>query len=186
MRKIFCIISFLISSSITLFAQDTARVVDRVNMNDHSSRLGQVTADKKGDFLLMNINGKASDTISYINVASVEYRIDNPMYDTVMKIDTFTSHYVTNNTAPIRCFYSIHQTRRRNIGIGFTVAGVGLLGVGVALIALTPRTPNTSFLSSITPGTVAGMLMSLGGIGMTIPGALILGKCGHKHRKANN
>ncbi len=77
--------------------------------------------------------------------------------------------------------------RKRNTGIGLTVAGIGMLTTGAILYATAPkRTYYTSYGQSQTYTTVAGVigvLMIPASIGLTIPGAVLWGKYARKIRK---
>jgi hypothetical protein len=191
------ILSFLLTS-LYICAQDTAHIVDRVSTTDSKNTIGQITMDKKGDFLLIDVYGKGVDTINYSRITTVEYRIDNPRYDSnTLHIDTFTAlknHAdipatlnvnLANDTAifAMRCVSAPYYPERRRAGIGFTVGGIVMMGAGAALIALAPRESNTNFTKSISPGTAAGFILAAAGISMTIPGALIWSRYPHGYRR---
>ena len=74
--------------------------------------------------------------------------------------------------------------RKRNTGIGLTIAGAGMLATGIALYATAPRrTVYTGYGQTQQYTTVAGVigvLMIPASIGLTIPGAVLWGKYARK------
>ncbi|MCW3126551.1 MAG: hypothetical protein JWO03_2209 [Bacteroidetes bacterium] len=78
--------------------------------------------------------------------------------------------------------------RKRNTGMGMTIAGLSLFTVGTILIATAPWQPHYSPYGSVsystTPAGIVGVLMIPVSIGVTIPGAVIWGRYAAKIRKA--
>ena len=85
-------------------------------------------------------------------------------------------YHTVDETPKIKAIPGIRQ---RNVGIGLTSAGLGLLGVGAILMA-TSNWQKIQTSAGTTYGTrdvrgALGMLMCVPGIGLTIPGGIIWG-----------
>jgi hypothetical protein len=93
-------------------------------------------------------------------------------------------NYIADETPKIK---AIPGMRQRNVGIGLTSAGLGLLGVGAILMA-TSNWQKIQTSAGTTYGTrdirgALGMLLCVPGIGLTIPGGIIWGLGGKKIKK---
>lgn len=80
--------------------------------------------------------------------------------------------------------------RKKNTGIGLTVAGVGMLATGIALYATAPKTTGYNQYGQTTQYTtvsgVIGVLMIPASLGLTIPGAVLWGRYARKIHKAQS
>jgi hypothetical protein len=200
MKTILYIFLFLTISAVRLSAQDTARVIDRVFTADHKIYLGQITDDRKGDSLVIQVYGSGAYTIDYQMITKIQYRVDNPSYveqekptetQTVMKrirADTTTADLVAFNGYRATPRVTDKLVRKRNIGIGLTIAGATMIGIGAAIYAVTPKSSANGsggvLFATPSPGSVAGILMIVLGGGITIPGVAIWGSYAHRLRKA--
>ncbi|MBS1622516.1 MAG: hypothetical protein JST83_00680 [Bacteroidetes bacterium] len=77
--------------------------------------------------------------------------------------------------------------RKKNTGIGLTVAGIGVLATGIALYATAPKQTRYNQYGQAgqytTVAGVIGVLMIPASLGLTIPGAVLWGKYARKiHR----
>jgi len=187
-------------SSLALSAQDTARTIDRVFTTD-GVYIGQITTDQKGDYLVIDVPDKASYTISYSNITKIQYNVDNPKYVTSHRSDPAEGSEPTRkpkqiNSDDLLAFNGYRASggvtdkliKKRNMGIGLTIGGGCLIGLGAVVFAVTPRyivsNQNGYLVSSVSPGAIIGVLMMAGGIGISIPGAAIWGSSVHKIHKA--
>lgn len=195
--------ALLILCSLSVAAQDTARVIDRVFTKDNKIYVGQITDDVKGDHLKVEVYQSGTYTISYDNITKIQYRVDNPNY--VEKEETPATptpgmlrkeHYQGANDADLVAFNGYHASpkvtdklvKKRNIGIGLFVGGISMMGIGATLLAVTPKQSTTTMgglqVTTISPATVVGVILLGGGIGITIPGAAIWGNYSARLRKA--
>jgi hypothetical protein len=184
----------IIICGVRLSAQDTASVIDRVFTTDHKVYTGQITEDKKGDYLIIDVYNVASYTINYDKIMKIQYRQDNPLYKSPEV--TQSRHRDKDSSSDLVAFNgyraSSHVTdrlvRKRNLGIGLTVGGLCLAGAGAALYAVIPKQSISNsggyLVTSPSPGAVAGILMIAGGLGITIPGAIIWAHSAHRLRLA--
>lgn len=78
--------------------------------------------------------------------------------------------------------------RKKNLGIGLTVAGVGMMATGIALYATAPKQTRYNQYGQATQYTtvagVIGALMIPASLGLTIPGAVLWGRYAGKIRRA--
>jgi len=199
--KFFGLLLFILCT-LTLAAQDTARVIDRVFTKDSKVYIGQITEDVKGDYLIIDVYQTASYTISYDNITKIQYREANPNYSertrvapqdpTVLRKE----HYKDNNDVDLVAFNGYRASprvtdklvKKRNIGIGLFVGGLSMIGIGTALLVATPKLSTTTSgglqVTAPSPGTVIGLVMIAAGVGITIPGAAIWGSYSAKLRRA--
>ena len=200
MKTTLVIFSYILLCCSRLSAQDTARLVDRVFTSDDKVYVGQITDDKKGDYLSINVYQTGTYIIEYKTITKIQYGVDNPRY---------VAHGAAKEPKGMRAVYQDTSSgldlvafngyraaprvtdkliKKRNIGIGLTIAGVCMVGVGAAIYATTPRQSNTSSggYQLVTPsaGSIAGVLMMIVGTGITIPGVALWGSFAHKIHKA--
>lgn len=78
--------------------------------------------------------------------------------------------------------------RKRNTGLGLTVAGVGMLAAGIAMYATAPKQTGYNQYGQATTYTtipgVIGVLIIPASLGLTIPGAVLWGKYARKIRRS--
>jgi|GEM_PF-3783615 len=196
MRHLF-ILAFLIAC-IRISAQDSTHVVDRVSTRDNKVLIGQITMDKKGDFLLIDVAGRGIDSINYSHITSVEYRVEDlPNDSSAAPIDTATVRAIVPSVVkktpdtivtlvqppPLKSYsFDPLYAQWHRAGVALTLMGVGLMGGGAALLA-TMRDPGSNFARTISPAAAAGFIFATGGIAMTIPGALIWSRYPHRHSR---
>ena len=193
---------FLTICCTRMSAQDTARVVDRVFTADNKVYVGQITDDRKGDSLTIEVYHSGTYVIDYKLITKIQYRLDNPNYvepkepeePKAMRI----AHKDTGSELDLVAFNGYKAAprvtdkliKKRNIGIGLTIAGVCMVGVGAAIFATTPRQSSSSSggYQLVTPsaGSIAGVLMMIAGAGITIPGVALWGSFSHKIHKAEH
>lgn len=185
----------LLACCLTASAQDTIKLKDRVITTSGKVYEGQITDDQKGDYLIITTASGANRTIAYKDIAKIQYRInDTGKDDSESNSDEEILKKKDDNGLVTFDGYraSSHVTdklvKKRNLGIGLTVAGMGLIAAGIALaVATSSQTQPNGYggtMSSPGIGTLAGIVMVIGGVGITIPGATLWGKYGSKIRKA--
>jgi hypothetical protein len=187
----------IISCCISLSAQDTARLVDRVITNYEEIYIGHITEDVKGDYLVIDVGDKGSYTIPYSNVTKVQYGIENPRYTSARRRDAADPGSAKQKSTDDLIAFNGYRAsprvtdkliKKRNVGIGLTIAGISMVGVGAVLYTALPRqtVTNSGGQLYLTPsaGSIAGVLMMLAGTGITIHGAIIWGRNAHKIHKA--
>ncbi len=201
------IFSLLLSSCIGLSAQDTARVVDRVFTADNKIYVGQISDDKKGDSLIITVYHSGIYSINYNQIKRIQYRVDNPNYvekpeKPVVRPENPDKHaerVVVKSDQPYEDLVAFNGYRatprvtdklvkKRNIGIGLTVGGVCLVGLGAVVFSVSPKQSTASsggvLFSTPSPGSIVGILMIAAGVGITIPGVAIWGSYAHRLHKA--
>jgi hypothetical protein len=194
MKTKLLLFSFSFACCVSLSAQDTARLVDRVITNYDQVYTGHITDDVKGDYLVIDVGDKGSYTLSYTNITKVQYGIENPRYARAKHLDPAApkakkdDDLIAFNGYRASPQVTDKLIKKRNVGIGLAVAGMTLVGVGAVMYAAIPKQSITNsggyqYLSP-SPGSIAGVLMIIGGIGITIPGAIIWGRNAHKIHKA--
>lgn len=179
-------------------AQDKGPTIDRVITTKGKVYEGHITEDHKGDYLVIYAEGRKGRTIDYSQIARVQYAVapkpereapeeestdssairkESPAHGLV----TFDGYRADSRVSP-------KMVKMRNIGIGLTIGGVVLLTAGAVVVAKAPmdNQPNgyggTTTLPSL--GTIAGAVMIVAGVGLSIPGAALWGSNAAKMKKA--
>jgi hypothetical protein len=180
----------IISCCISLSAQDTARLVDRVITNYEEIYIGHITEDVKGDYLVIDVGDKGSYTIPYSNVTKVQYGIENPRYTSARRRDAADPGSAKQKSTDDLIAFNGYRAsprvtdkliKKRNVGIGLTIAGAVLY---TALPRQTVTNSGGQLYLTPSAGSIAGVLMMLAGTGITIHGAIIWGRNAHKIHKA--
>lgn len=196
MKTRLLLFSFLLAC-ISLSAQDTARLVDRVITNYDEVYVGHITEDVKGDYLVIDVGDRGSYTLSYTNITKIQYSIENPRY-TRARHQAFDKDTTSKQTDGLIAFNGYRASpqvtdkliKKRNVGIGLAVAGVSMVGIGAVLYTALPKQSITTSggLQYLTPSpsSIAGVLMMLAGVGITIPGAIIWGRNAAKIHRAEH
>jgi hypothetical protein len=200
MKTTLVIFSFILIFCARLPAQDTARLVDRVFTSDDKVYTGQIIEDKKGDYLSIDVYQTGTYIVEYKTITKIQYRVDNPRYvnhGAPKEPKGMRAEYHDTISGPDLVAFNGYRAaprvtdkliKKRNIGIGLTVAGVCTIGVGAAIFATTPRqsTSSSGGYQLVTPsaGSIAGVLMMIVGTGITIPGVALWGSFSHKIHKA--
>jgi hypothetical protein len=186
-------------SYIRVSAQDTARVIDKVYTSDHKVYTGQITDDKKGDYLTIDVYNKGSFVIDYKTIIKIQYHQENDNNTApdapAQPANTYIAHKDTSYNLDLVAFNGYRATprvtdkliRKRNTGIGLTVGGVCLIGLGALAYAVSPKQGGASsggYVTLPSAGSIAGILMIVCGAGIAIPGAIIWGSYTRRIHKA--
>jgi uncharacterized membrane protein YidH (DUF202 family) len=177
----------------TMLSAQDASTTDRVYTQDGKMYEGHITEDKKGDYLMVESAGSQYHRITYGEIKKIQYNINSTEEvkeasdsSTMLKRDdnvlvTFDGYRATSRVTD-------KLVKRRNLGIAFTAGGIGLIAGGAILAALAPReTVGNGYggmMQSPGIGTLAGVVMIIGGVGLTIPGAILWSKYAGKIRRA--